>query len=45
MVELGALILVGLLCMAWFVAEWVKIDNEFLKSQQNWKNANKWNWD
>ena len=43
-IEIGALTIVGLVCMAWFVVQWIRIDNQILQKKEEWKDNPKWNW-
>ena len=45
MIELGAFVIVGFVFMIWFVAQWIKIDNQILAKKEEWKDNPKWNWD
>jgi len=42
---LGALAIVGIAFMLWFVLSWSYNDNKRNAEKEAWRKAKKWNWD
>lgn len=47
MIELGALVIVGGVVMAWFLIQWAILDYRWFRQKEAWRTDPnfKWNWD